>query len=1165
MKIDNKKIVGSVLVLIVASFLVMAVSFNLWDDREIGYEFLDGGEVVHIWNTQDDYFFDKDKGIQLTNHYEDYWTRNIFCIGYYNGGIWNKIYCADDLTNFNKDIHSDNLTYVNATLWKDVTYGSYDLRLGIRYHLGLDDKNLSVIIYGKNIGIDIPYDLGFAWKVTDWEIPHNTTGGDSIKINDTHYELNGTFNLLFKNMTKSHNITIMTNNITNVSHEETIYTDIPFFRGYDYTKFLRIDWDKDLNYAVKMVGNGNQSEFYVALLINAGHFNAGQEKSTTFQWIDAEGDYVSDWDTEADGNTKPVGLGTDGTNIWTVDYVQDEVYKWDMIGNAVTHWDTNADGNLKPHGLTTDGTNIWTTDVTTGAVHKWDMVGNHVTSWATDGAGNNNPVGITTDGINIWTTDSTGSEVYKWAMDGTSIGHWDTAACGNTMPRGITTDGTNIWIADSTGDKVYKYDMDGVADSNWDIGAAGNTEAYGITVYGSYIRTADYTGTQVYKWEGPAVADSEPPNVTIVTPTNSTYNTTTIVFNFTAVDETAMDSCFYQIDGGANLTMTNTTASSFNATNLSMTQGSHTIRALCNDTSDNFNLTETVTFFIDSIYPKINITFPLNNTNTTDTSLDIKYVYTEVNCDRVWWTNVTTNLSLSCGNNLTNETWAEGKHNITIWMNDTANNVNLTYVSFTIDTTAPIVTFVSQIPTDVMWNSTGIPEVLFNVTDATSVNDSSVVFFHGVNHSNILTHWNWSNRILDEKSNIYGWRANNRNESNWWENVVYKESVNDIWSFAGYDVESYSLSILNNSSIHTYYNYSKLSIHELFPTVFYIDRTDITKENKLNQYINIYKHKPVRINYNLTIYNLTANFTNYEHLNIETQGSAYDLIAYVCNSSYSIGNPKTNDNCQAGSHITGTDIRTITLRNSTYIDNKTHSGKNGSYGSVILTRHMSLVLFTDEPLVGNSYKLYFANNTLADNTNFNETNVLWTSGNNGIAWTQYEGTADYWYSPAQKDYDKIVYYVYACDDLGNCANSTWQTDTLEKEPNLAPSMPTITSPEENDNVFIPFFINWTTAGDPNGDEYNATIQIHNLDGSLNRVLADNNITSDITYFNVTDLADGTYRINITLCDIHNACASTLTGWTFDVGDLTIPLIEIYPSVINIVPYIKLGETLDFRT
>ena len=239
---------------------------HLGGNTSIGYEMVDS-ETLHFWNEIDDYYLNMTSGIQLTNHYDDYWTKNVFCIGYYSGDEWVKIKCSDELGGFNQTILTDNETFVNITLWKDFTYSGYDIRLGIRDSLGSNDTNLSITIYGKNLGIDIPFDLGFAWKVTDWDIPSNLTD-DVLMINNTEYWIKGNYNLTFKNLSES------------------------FFMGKDTTtafggEFLRVDWNGDLNYAVKMYGNGVQEDFYVALLINAGHFNPQQEKSTTFQWIDA--------------------------------------------------------------------------------------------------------------------------------------------------------------------------------------------------------------------------------------------------------------------------------------------------------------------------------------------------------------------------------------------------------------------------------------------------------------------------------------------------------------------------------------------------------------------------------------------------------------------------------------------------------------------------------------------------------------------------------------------------------------------------------------------------------------------------------------------------------------------------------------------------------------
>lgn len=253
-------------------YFVMAGSFDPEDTRPIGYEFLNlngsvvpyaNASVVHIWNnaTIGDYYFNKSSGVQWSNHFEDYWTHNVFCLGYYNLGIWNKIACADELTNFEKSIETDNETYVNATLWKDISYGIYDLRMGLRYHLELEDENLTIIISGENIGIDIPFDLGFAWRVNDIQI-NSDEENDKIFINDTYYDLhsNETIDLTFTDLNESY---------------------------YELSDvgFVRLDWNNNLNYKVK-VQNGSDYNAHVTLGINVGTLDSGETKFTTLYWQD---------------------------------------------------------------------------------------------------------------------------------------------------------------------------------------------------------------------------------------------------------------------------------------------------------------------------------------------------------------------------------------------------------------------------------------------------------------------------------------------------------------------------------------------------------------------------------------------------------------------------------------------------------------------------------------------------------------------------------------------------------------------------------------------------------------------------------------------------------------------------------------------------------------
>ena len=64
----------------VALVLLFAGPQLAWaSGNPIGFEELDNGTVWHIWNTEDDYYFNATSGIQFTNHYNEYWAHNIFC------------------------------------------------------------------------------------------------------------------------------------------------------------------------------------------------------------------------------------------------------------------------------------------------------------------------------------------------------------------------------------------------------------------------------------------------------------------------------------------------------------------------------------------------------------------------------------------------------------------------------------------------------------------------------------------------------------------------------------------------------------------------------------------------------------------------------------------------------------------------------------------------------------------------------------------------------------------------------------------------------------------------------------------------------------------------------------------------------------------------------
>ena len=195
------------------------------------------------------------------------------------------------------------------------------------------------------------------------------------------------------------------------------------------------------------------------------------------------------------------------------------------------------------------------------------------------------------------------------------------------------------------------------------------------------------------------VSDSTPPNVTINNPLNQTYKTTTINFNVTALDNTALSSCLYSLNSGLNnFTMTNLTSTptQWNATNLSMSQGSTTVRFYCNDTSNNLNNSESVTFFIDTINPKVTINFPLSQNysklNANFTLNEAGYCEYSLNAGLKNYT-----MTANSGNtefNHTNSSIADGIYTLTAYCNDTIGNNNYTEtINFQIDGTNPLIDY----------------------------------------------------------------------------------------------------------------------------------------------------------------------------------------------------------------------------------------------------------------------------------------------------------------------------------------------------------------------------------------------------------------------------------------------------------------------------------------
>jgi len=412
--------------------------------------------------------------------------------------------------------------------------------------------------------------------------------------------------------------------------------------------------------------------------------------------------------------------------------------------------------------------------------------------------------------------------------------------------------------------------------------------------------------------------DTTPPNITINTPLNQTYNTKSITFNVTTVDKVWMDSCWYSLDGGVTNHSMIQLEEEWKAANYSMIQGSHMVNFYCNDTADNINNSESMSFFIDLVYPEvnivypqnttyststhdlnytynelnpdkcwysidegatnsslvscgtnwtgisalecsntwtlyindtggkensssitftvgsinpeINITYPINNSNYTDADLDVNYTFIETNPDSCWWTNDSgvNNYSLAnCGINITGQTWDEGLNTVTIYINDTVNNINSSSVVFGIDATPPYFTNLANqsiynnesLNYDIDASDDGVGVSCFSVNDTTNFNItcagvlanktslSTQIYWLNITVNDTLGNLNSSviyvnvtipvipsdpskHYIKDSSSNIVAWLGNEGN-------IVLKGSC---FSGGSCDIPGYDSFIMGNST-----------------------------------------------------------------------------------------------------------------------------------------------------------------------------------------------------------------------------------------------------------------------------------------------------------------------------------------------------------------------------
>jgi hypothetical protein len=100
--------------------------------------------------------------------------------------------------------------------------------------------------------------------------------------------------------------------------------------------------------------------------------------------------------------------------------------------------------------------------------------------------------------------------------------------------------------------------------------------------------------------------DNVAPSITVFTPQNLTYATTSLFLNYSVVDNLNVDSCWYSLDGSFNISLNGCSTAS-----LSIGDGDHVLYLFANDSAGNVQ-TDDVLFSVDTRgpiwYSPINLT-----------------------------------------------------------------------------------------------------------------------------------------------------------------------------------------------------------------------------------------------------------------------------------------------------------------------------------------------------------------------------------------------------------------------------------------------------------------------------------------------------------------------------------------------------------------------------
>ena len=252
---------------------------------------------------------------------------------------------------------------------------------------------------------------------------------------------------------------------------------------------------------------------------------------------------------------------------------------------------------------------------------------------------------------------------------------------GNATNMSDNTPDINITLVDNVGASIsYTVYLNNVVNKT---GVVVNATATNITLeplpdnlYEIKIEATDNASNAVNSSALYLTIDTISPYANVTSPTNMSYNTTTIWFN--ATSNTSIGDVIKLNYNGSNVTIDINTS-------LTVEVGNHHLLLYTNDSAGNFGLNDSVYFSVDLTPPQISIIHPAGG-DVTSGSMVVQLLINEIASICNYSVSGGVNSSISTTDNLTFlevvSTPGDGIHTMVFYCADTAYNLNTTNITF---------------------------------------------------------------------------------------------------------------------------------------------------------------------------------------------------------------------------------------------------------------------------------------------------------------------------------------------------------------------------------------------------------------------------------------------------------------------------------------------------